>query len=169
MTYARLRKLLSIATGVCLSVGLAILTAMLVIPLNEPEQKIVNTKPNANLQGQPIEPSKDWSESQFGELLTRRLQRPVIDPPAAQKDVVENRQPVPQPQPPQIQLELIGTAIDSDQQASHAWVKVNGQSERLVKPGDLLEGLQPPTSVKLIESKRIVVTTGVFDLEFKFN
>lgn len=170
MTYRRLRLRLSISSGICFGAGVTTLAVALLAPLKRSEEDFAIAKPRSETRNPPSESNTaDWTETRFGELLNRTLQRPVIDQPSTEKDLTDNRQPTPPPQPPQIQLELIGTAIESDPQVSHAWIRVNGQSERLVKKGDILEGLQPSTQVKSIESKRIVVTAGGFDLEFKFN
>ncbi|MFO0943689.1 MAG: hypothetical protein U0930_23380 [Pirellulales bacterium] len=171
MTYARLRNLFLSAAVASLLIGTASLLCALFLPLNMPgEDDLVVAKPKFEPTKPGAGASKNWTEARFGDSLSITLQRPVIDPPVVESNAIVSQatQPPP-PQPPQIRVELIGTAIDSDQQSSRAWVKINGSSERLVRPGDVLDGVEPTTKVKLIEPKRIVLVAGGFDLEFKFN
>jgi Type II secretion system protein C len=130
-----------------------------------------NSKANANRSknGGDTVVQSDLNEDSLLSVSGRRLQRPVIDPPPPPAAAVTNTQPTPAAKPPQLNVELVGTAVDADTSLTRAWIKINGSQEKLIRVGDTLGETNPTAQVKLIEAKRIVLAANGFDLEYKFD
>ncbi len=186
MPFAKLQKLLLIGAGLLVALAATIVLAVIMLPLGQDEtDELASAQPKFNAGNKSGSSKSDSGKEETGiegtggtpayrsrfELgLTKRLQRPVVDPPVQQTPAaaIEER-PVVVAQAPKLNIELIGTAVDEDAEQSRAWIRINGSQEKLVQIGDIISGVEPAARLKLIEAKRVVVESNGFDLEFKFD
>ncbi len=191
MPFAKLQKLLFIGAGLLVALAATILLSVIVLPLGQDEvDEMAIAQPKFNPGNKSGSSKSDsgrvesgnegtggtpgyqgpWSKSQFELGVSKRLQRPVVDPPVQQSPAAASEEKaVVVAQAPKLNIELIGTAVDEDAEQSRAWIRINGSQEKLVQIGDTISGVEPAARLKLIEAKRVVVESNGFDLEFKFD
>jgi Type II secretion system protein C len=166
----QLRWLL-LSAGVLTAAGI-VLVQLLAWPLAEfYEGQSSNTERNSR------SPNKETSvdsriarrliEADFLKVAEQRFQKPVFD--IAQPDTKKPSTAPSVGQEPTLNVELVGTAVETDAAATRAWIKIDGSEERLIRVGDTLVGTLPVAKVKLIEAKRIVLAAEGFEMEYKFD
>ncbi|MEM8735170.1 MAG: type II secretion system protein N [Planctomycetota bacterium] len=139
----------AIAFGLLLS-GLAIGSWIALLPLEVPQaRKTLNTRTPKPTPRQ----TRDIGLEELLAVTSVRLQRPLKDPPP--EPVVESKRQV--VNAPELNLELTGTAVESDQSRSRAWLKIDSRPAKKVQIGDSLPAVMPEAIVKAIEVGVVVI------------
>lgn len=157
------RRLFWIASACVGASAIALVAGLIVWPLAEPAPA---TGIRSEVHQATVPAARKAIQlSDFASLLNKRLQRPLEDPPPP----TAPRSPPPvvavaQPQVPLPELRLLGTAKDSDQRHSMAWLQSPGKPAMLVGLGETLKTIPGEPVVEKIEPGSATLKFGEREL-----
>lgn len=103
----------------------------------------------------------------FGNTLAKFLQRPLEEPPPPKPVEVVVAAPPPPPAMPMPEIQLLGTAQDSQTKHSMVWLQVPGQPVMLVALGETIQNCPGQPQVERIEAGSATLKFGDRQVELK--
>jgi hypothetical protein len=148
-------------------VATGLVTGLVAWPLAKPAQA-VNDAPEVHRDMIPVA-RETLQMGDFAAVLDKRLQQPLEDPPPPQptppptQEVVAARRP----QVALPELRLLGTAKDSDQRHSVAWLQSPGKPAILVALGETLKTIPGQPTVEKIDAGSATLKFGEREVVLK--
>ncbi len=159
--YLSVRRKLWLATAVVIIVAVAAIVPVVQSPLEQASID-VDALPAIGTKQNPTKRSVTLQD--FGTQLGRSLRFPREQSVESEPAKVA---PVAAEPPPQVDVVLLGTAMDSQQSASMAWIRPAGKPPRLVSVGDTLSDLPGEPTVVEIAERRTVLKLGRHEITLK--
>lgn len=161
MGYQRIDLLLKLAILTGLIGIVSCLFLCVYIPLDTlPETATTKSSP---ADDQPTVQLLKWSLRQFDQALEKPLQRQVFDETLPRVAEINEQTASPPKAKPIVNLRLLGTVVDSDNQKSRAWLKLPNGNDLMLGIGQRIEGLETPAQIRTISPKCIVLDLDGID------
>ena len=156
MAYRRLKVLLLIATCMLLSIGLLLGWLLLTLPLSIEAELVAPIATNRRASDEKAIRIPQLED--FGESLVKRFQEPLEDPvpPAVAPEPKKTVAAV----AARLDIVLLGTAVESTEASSKAWLRPAGKPVRLVSVGDRLRDLPGEPELVSIEVGSVILRVG---------
>lgn len=160
--HRRTRRFFWIASACVGASAIALVAGLIIWPLTEPAPA---TDIHREVHGAAVPAARKVIQlSDFAAVLNKRLQRPLEDPPSPKPTPPPPVATVHQPQVPLPELSLLGTAKDSDQRHSMAWLQSPGRPAMLVGLGETLKAIPGQPVVEKIEPGSATLKFGEREL-----
>lgn len=165
--HRRVRRLFWIASASVGAIAMGLVAGLVTWPLAKPSEAV----PDFAQINRIVIPTarKALQMSDFAASLDKQLQRPLEDPPPPKPAPPPTPQVVAarQPQVALPELHLLGTAKDSDQRHSMAWLQSPGKPAILVALGETLKTIPGQPIVEKIEAGSATLKFGEREVVLK--